>query len=595
MTDNIATQAAAQDKSRQIKFKTVAESADILKGLVSSNGSVNIVQAEVRKSRRNKSSDVAIPLAGTVPVNTKETVDERIKIASDVAEQSKIRANQLLAQNIAETSVANDIASQTAPTTLAIKELGDRIEAMEKNRPVQVNTELRTVDEADEADNVDEADVSDIQQIANSLQAVRSEWFNNPDVYPDPDNHWANLNGAIGAATNPDTNPGERQIALRYIESKLGDLKTWIEDNGVTVDDPVLITGLSLDEDPDDDDDFDEEESNKQHNIAKKRLTLLESSAANGKSPDVIYKNKAGNLLLNGKTISVGFERLGRTNWLNVAEEGNGEYTGSVSLKTVDQGITVTPGVQFILTNSFDEVSFNDALKSGAISSLNGDIELSLRFLASTLGSRAKSPKLEWLKKEMAIEIAQKEAAEAKGKTPKKVKVKKDPVGEGIKSPGRTIQYTYEIDPLHKKVKVYQLKADGSRSRSPLTIYNLTDDLHILLTQKKISRNRRFDPVALTAFKDLVSYVPSIEKLSGNRSYRYSIIHGTKKPDSKSIIHDKSNNPDYIAESLEINIGLRQAGNTSDDLFVTILNQIEKLKKLRVIDAAEAKHLASTL
>lgn len=125
-----------------VKLKTITDTANLVRGMLpqmqgmqrSNDGlpiagtidSVKVDTDMTTKPKRTRATKaVPKPLYGEPP--SQAAIDANIKTTSDLAEATKRLQEKFYQENLAQTSVANQIATENAPTTLAIKELQDQV------------------------------------------------------------------------------------------------------------------------------------------------------------------------------------------------------------------------------------------------------------------------------------------------------------------------------------------------------------------------------------------------------------------------------------------------------------------------------------
>jgi hypothetical protein len=136
-----------ESTNKIVRLKTVSDTADMVRGLLPQMqgmqnsvsglpiaGTTDIVQVSMpgeTKPKRGRPKKVVEPVAYGAPP-TKEQIKANIELLDEVDAATKALQEKYFQENLASSSVANQIAIENAPTTVAIKDLQDRVEELSK-------------------------------------------------------------------------------------------------------------------------------------------------------------------------------------------------------------------------------------------------------------------------------------------------------------------------------------------------------------------------------------------------------------------------------------------------------------------------------
>ena len=508
--------------------------ADSARVLADAQDSVGLSSAKPFPTKARRGRPPGIKKTATAAVidgstKTRAAYAKQIAEAEELAKQTSIRQNQLLEQNIAQTTITNDAAVASAPVVNAIAQLTKKIDAVSAKVDAEDappdNIEAEEEEAEDEFEDVDEGEGEEVDD--------EDEFY--------------------------------RRLALLLEE--------------IDADSDKLFKGKPY---------------------AKSKITGRElNSRTTHFSEDTIIRQGAAN---SGKY---------QLNDVPIAIEDD-----QVTIKRDEGGDVVvpyTPGLRNLLfipaLTKKDLAEMFQALKQGLVKYDDVDSYLTLSMATDEDGEYGNSLKIQallrWATEQASLKrpAPMQEVVEIKPEPPKRV------AGKGVRggnvdgekphvvSPsGKT--YMYEADPNKQEIKIYSFRPDGSRAVKASKTIPMTDDLNILITAKRISANRIFSQEAIDDYRELVKHCPEMREGISKVSRKYAILNDTKLPPTKSKINnvgDVENNPIAIAESLFINIGLKEAGNTSDELQLTMAKQLKRLVQQKGITKAQAAKLSTRI
>lgn len=632
----------SQDSRKRRRFANIQDAAEtvreVRKTLPVTVPSLGIINTPTKRGRPKK---VAAAPIGLATYTDDSVMDKRIEQAKELATATKELQEHYIQKNLAESSVAADIVSQNAPVTSAIQDLQDKLNNIAKEQQQDRVTRRSTKDavraaqqqalidsiasikgEITTSSGVTKSMRDDlIQQLTNlegklntgntltaevlnkieasieAIEAKASQSSSAPKSNPLEDNLAALAKnfGVIDSIIDDPNNKflkeqfGEglygalRQAVSNYHSGKLNDLDykalrdampkfNKIAELSPSIKD--LLDGvIDVSVKPEDKPENKEEEEVEVEDNLQADARLSEDNLLSGKYKSIdtmVYMKKDKQRLFNGTPVKY-------NEWdLNVKPTGPSISIGGKVYKA-------TKGLALLLTVSeIAEAPLAEDLKTKYIT--RSDIKDYLSIYRDTRKEEDKDTKKYQLILHADTILAESEAN--KGEKPYSATSKEKPVtAQGIKDRG----------PYHIDAKAYEsgrVKLFGppktNRAGNPvrpkaLIDIPLSDDLDLLLSNKKISPTTPLDPVAIEHFKTIYSYIGDTMKI-GKQGTRYALLHGTKMPKDKSKIIKTPKDPVKIREKLNENIGLINAGNTSEQLKLQSLTMMKQLKDAGSID-----------
>lgn len=619
----------SQESRKRRRFANIQDAAEtvqeVRKTLPVTVPSLGIINTPKKRGRPKK---VAAAPIGLATYTDDSVMDKRIEQAKELATATKELQEHYIQKNLAESSVAADIASQNAPVTSAIQDLQDKVNDIAKEQQQERVTRRSTKDAVRAAqqqaliDSIasvkDEITTSSgvtnsmrddlIQQLTNledklstgntltagvlnkieaSIEAIEakasqsssapesnslegnlaalSNNFESIDAIVDnPDNQFLKeqfgdgLYGALRQAVSNFKAGKPNDADYKALSDAIPKFKKIAELSPSTKDllEGVIDVSVKPEVKP-------EEELDDKLEIIEDILSG--ALTGNNKLPATVTMSKNGTVMkMNGKDLKY-----------NVATQ---------TIEVDSKKYQLTPGLAHLLVT---KVSIDDDL-DGLVETGNVTRNDMKNFIAIYIYVKGDTGNAKY-KKILELESKQAESEANKGEKPYAVTPKKEkPVtAQGIN--------TGKVGPYHIDANAYEsgrVKLFGppktNRAGNPvrpkaLVDIPLSDDLDLLLSSKKISPTTKLDPVAIEHFKTIYSYIGDTMKI-GKQGTRYALLHGTKMPKDKSKIIKTPKDPVKIREKLNENIGLINAGNTSEQLKLQSLTMIKQLKDAGAID-----------
>lgn len=614
------------------RFASVQESADLVLGAKKTLPQTTIptigIVKEPRRKRTTHDKDLPLGVVG----NTDDILTKKIEVAADLANQTRELSNHYMQKNIAESSVATDIAATNAPVTDAIKELQDQVSEIAKAQSTDKVARRTTKDTLRAA-----------QQTAllDSINAVKDEITTSIGVSSDVRDDLiiklssleAKLNtGNILSAENLD----KIQSTLEAIEAKASLPTSSSTPTEPTVKKYEEEAMASLADNFDDIDAIADADGNesfkaivgdqlygalrtavsnyhsgdltaadygalKQAIPALKKLTEHSPSLA-AKLADIIgneekKKEEEGLIdditeatdiwdsrdLLTGSakaTDTVIHKRGENKKYFNGREITYDEYDThlhSPAITVEGHSYKLTKGLALLLTSQkMTRNNIDEDIRSKYVT--RQDIKDYLQIFRDTHDPNDTTNKFELLL-DAETKLASAEASSSGTYTTKgKGIITNNDIAQRPGGPYHIDKAAYESGMIKIFGPPKVFKGREVRPKALLTI-PVSDDLQLLLSNKSISPVRKLDPAAVEHFKTIHSY---LGLQVGKQGTRYALIHGTKMPKNKAKVIKLS--PSVLKKTLTENIGLIRAGNTSEELKLRTLTIMNQLKDVSMLD-----------